>query len=151
MGHAPLVLAGAVVILEREGFIVLQQRSDNRLWSVPGGMIEPGESAEEAAAREVLEETGLHVGSLELLGVCSGGDHHHWYPNGDEAWNVTVVYRCTDISGCVTASDDESVTVRWFALSRPLPPLSPPTMSIFRRLEVVPADSCAMPPSGCPS
>ena len=48
-----------VVILDRDRGVLLQKREDFRIWSLPGGKIEPGESPEAAAVREVLEETGL--------------------------------------------------------------------------------------------
>lgn len=60
VGARPLILAGAgVIIVDNEGRILLQHRSDNGDWGIPGGSMELGESFEEAARREVLEETGL--------------------------------------------------------------------------------------------
>jgi 8-oxo-dGTP diphosphatase len=59
-----LVPAASAVILDAEGRILLVQRGrepGRGLWSVPGGKAEPGETLAEAAAREVLEETGLRV------------------------------------------------------------------------------------------
>lgn len=48
------------------------KRSDNNCWCFPGGAIELGEKVEDAAKREVAEETGLQVKALELFGVFSG-------------------------------------------------------------------------------
>lgn len=69
VGHVtPKVSADAAVFDER-GRILLQLRSDDRTWSLPGGYTDPNESPEETAVRETEEETGLVVEPLELVGV----------------------------------------------------------------------------------
>jgi 8-oxo-dGTP pyrophosphatase MutT (NUDIX family) len=54
--------------------LLLTRRADNGQWCLPGGHMEPGESAAEACAREVLEETGLRVRVAHLIGVYSSPD-----------------------------------------------------------------------------
>ena len=97
-GHRPLIQVGAAVLVEDgEGRLLLQKRTDDHLWSFSAaGSMEPGESAEETARRELLEETGLTAYSLELLGVYSGKEEHHIYPNGDEVYNVEFFFSCRD-------------------------------------------------------
>ena len=61
------------VIKDRDGRLLLIKRGHEPgagLWSLPGGRIEPGESHEQAVAREVLEETGLVVACGRLLGTA---------------------------------------------------------------------------------
>lgn len=68
----PKVAAG--VLVSREGRVLLVQRNHEPglgLWSFPSGYVDRGEVVEEAAAREVLEETGLLVRITRLLGVHS--------------------------------------------------------------------------------
>ena len=78
--------------------------------------MEPGESAEETARRELLEETGLTAYSLELLGVYSGKEEHHIYPNGDEVYNVEFFFSCRDWSGALKRQEEEVEALRFFAL-----------------------------------
>ncbi|MFF5084022.1 NUDIX domain-containing protein [Actinoplanes sp. NPDC000266] len=69
IGREPLVVAGAgVLVRDDRRRVLLQQRSDDGTWSMPGGTVEPGEHLEEAARRELREETGLTAeGHLETL------------------------------------------------------------------------------------
>ena len=69
--------AGAVV-RDTSGRVLLVLRANEPsrgMWSIPGGRIEPGESAAEAAAREVREETGLDVEVGELLYAAAIGPY----------------------------------------------------------------------------
>lgn len=64
--------AGASAALFRDGAVLLVERGSAPfagLWSLPGGVIEAGETAEEAARREVREETGLEAHLSGLTGV----------------------------------------------------------------------------------
>ena len=117
-GHRPLIQVGAAVLVEDgEGRLLLQKRTDDHLWSFSAaGSMEPGESAEETARRELLEETGLTAYSLELLGVYSGKEEHHIYPNGDEVYNVEFAYACRDWSGVPRCQAGEVEALRFFAL-----------------------------------
>ena len=76
VGHRPLIQVGSSVILEDgQGRVLLQRRSDDHCWDcAAAGSMEPGESAEDTARRELLEETGLTAHSLELVEVLSGKD-----------------------------------------------------------------------------
>jgi 8-oxo-dGTP pyrophosphatase MutT (NUDIX family) len=46
--------------------ILLQHRTDDKMWDFPGGFMEPGETSEETAQREVREETWLEIGEMRL-------------------------------------------------------------------------------------
>jgi ADP-ribose pyrophosphatase YjhB (NUDIX family) len=61
-----------LVFLEKEGKILLvRQDYGKRYWSLPGGVMEPGESIEQAAVREVKEETGLDIRVVRVVGLYS--------------------------------------------------------------------------------
>ena len=100
VGHRPLMQVGASIIVEdNQGRILLQLRKDNHCWGYAGGSVELDEKVEDAAKRELFEETGLIANKLTLFGVFSGKDTHYIYPNGDEVSNIDIVYICKDYSG----------------------------------------------------
>lgn len=114
-GSRPLNLAGvAVAVFNEQGQILLQQRR-NGIWGVPGGFVELGESTEEAGRREVFEETGSEIGTLQLISVFSGKEFFVKLPNGDEFYPITIAYLCKDIKGGLLKADGiESLSVQFF-------------------------------------
>lgn len=89
MQGVPVILVAAGVALTNgSGELLLLKRHDG-LWDLPGGHMEAGESLEETASRELLEETGLTAGALDLLGIASGGRVFHKQRN---AYYVTALY-----------------------------------------------------------
>ena len=127
VGHRPLLQVGASVIVEdAAGRALLQRRTDNHMWGYAGGSVELDEVVEDAARRELYEETGLAAGELELFGIFSGPDTHHVYPNGDEVSNIDIVYLCRKWSGEEKPQPEEVEAMGWF-LPDALPEnLSPP-------------------------
>ncbi|WP_049564753.1 NUDIX hydrolase [Streptomyces sp. SBT349] len=96
VGTRPLILPGAaVIVVDSRGHVLLLQRADTGGWGLPGGFTEPGETLEETARREVMEETGLEIRDLSLMHVFSGPDQYFRYPNGDQVFNITTVYTAT--------------------------------------------------------
>lgn len=117
VGHRPLLQVGASVIIENaQQQILLQLRRDNHCWSYPGGSVELDEEVEEAAKRELLEETGLIAHELELFGIFSGKDTHYIYPNGDEVSNIDIVYLCRNYSGTIQCQEEEVMELRFFSI-----------------------------------
>ncbi|WP_054711857.1 NUDIX hydrolase [Bacillus sp. JCM 19041] len=115
VGNQPLVLVGAgVAVMNEEGEFLLQKRFDGT-WSVPGGFLELGESTEEAARREVLEETGIEVGKLDLIDVISGKEYFVKLPNGHEFYPITIAYGSKEIKGGVLKPDGhETIEAAFF-------------------------------------
>lgn len=130
VGSRPLLLVAAGVIVQSSHrAVLLQRRTDDGLWGLPGGALELGETLEDAARRELLEETGLVAGELTLLDVYSGAEFFLRYPNGDEAYVVGATFSAGVIKGQVAEPDGREVTqLRYFALSE-----LPPEMSTFNR------------------
>ncbi len=136
VGHRPLLQVGASVIVEDgQGRVLLQKRTDNHCWGYPGGSTELDERVEDAAARELLEETGLIAGKLELFGVFSGPELHYVYPNGDEVSNIDVVFLCRDYSGVLRCQQEESEALCFFSPGQLPEELSPPIVRPLRAWE----------------
>lgn len=78
--------------------------------------MEIDEKVEDAAKRELYEETGLIAEELHLLGVYSGKEMHNIYPNGDEVSNVDIVYVCRKYSGELKRQESEVEDLRFFSI-----------------------------------
>lgn len=120
VGHSPLILVGAVVVLvDPDGRLLLEKRKfPEGLWGLPGGLMELGESTEDTAKREVLEETGLTVSELRLINVYSGPNHFVVAKNGDEYYVVTTAYYSDVYSGELTVDHEESLSFKFFSPER---------------------------------
>lgn len=112
------------IVVNPAGEVLLQRRSDNGQWGLPGGMLDPGEHPANGIVREVWEETGLHVIPERIVGVYSGPDYIVQYPNGDQTAIVSIAFACRPVSGEPHVHDDESLEIRYFAPDA-LPSLEP--------------------------
>jgi len=124
-GTPVVVQTGAGVIVEdAQGRILMQQRCDDGTWAYPGGRLEVGETLEDCARRETLEECGVRVGALHLLGAFSGPELDHVYPNGNEVWAVDVVYVCREFEGDPVPADGEARQVGFYPIDALPQPVS---------------------------
>jgi 8-oxo-dGTP diphosphatase len=108
----PLVGVGAIII--EDGRVVLVKRGHAPLqgkWSIPGGVLEVGETLRKAVVREAREETGLTIEPGELLGVFErvvpdeqGRMRYHY---------VLIDFLCRSVAGALIAADDAE-EARWF-------------------------------------
>lgn len=114
VGNQEIVLnfSGGIVT-NQNNEILLQLRSDKKLWGLPGGAIEKGESVERAAIREVLEETGIQVKITALLGIYS--NYFDTYPNGDKAQTITTMFIFETIEGSISIHNAETLDLRFFS------------------------------------
>jgi len=113
VGHLPA--AGAIIVDEKNR-VLLQLRTDNNKWSIPGGAIVLGETTEEAAKREVFEETNLIVEELSLFNVYSGEEQHWIYPDGNEVYFISIVYITNKFSGTMKVDGIEGKELKFFAI-----------------------------------
>lgn len=106
----PLVGVGAVVV-EKER-VLLVRRGQEPLkgkWSLPGGMLELGESLKDGVIREVMEETGLAVEPVELIELL---DRVHREDGRVRYHYVIADYLCRVLGGSLQAGSDAD-SVRW--------------------------------------
>ena len=97
--------------------VLLTRRSDNGQWCLPGGSMDPGESASECCAREVLEETGLVISVGRLIGVYSTPHRITEYADGNRKQALDLVFEAVRVGGELTVSD-ETTEVGYFSLEQ---------------------------------
>ena len=103
----------ACLVRDDDGALLLVRHVEGR-WTLPAGAMDPGESPAEAARRETREEASVDVELVRLAGVFGGYPHFHmFYPNGDEAAWVTIVFEARVVGGDAKPGDDETAEVRW--------------------------------------
>ncbi|WP_129727014.1 NUDIX hydrolase [Ectobacillus funiculus] len=133
IGTRPIILNGsAIIVLNHSQEVLLQLRTDTNDWSVPGGAMEIGETLEETASRELLEETGLKSEMLQFLGVLSGKDMYYQYPNGNEVYNVIHVFQADSVAGSLQV-DGEGQELQYFPIEKLPEELNPVTERILHK------------------
>lgn len=136
VGKRPLLQTAASVIIENgKGEVLLGRRTDNGRWGYAGGSIELGESVEDCAKRELFEEFGLIAEELEFFMINSGEETHYIYPNGDEVYNVEIVYICRRYHGTVTPQKEEMSELRFFPRDALPKDISEPILPVIREYE----------------
>ncbi|NLT96323.1 MAG: NUDIX domain-containing protein [Clostridia bacterium] len=107
----------AVIIFNKKGEVLLQKRADFNLWGIPSGHVEPGETVTDAAVREVLEETGLLVKIVRLIGIYSDPRFQilH-YPDGRITHFVTCCFQAEVIGGELKAASPETLELAYFPI-----------------------------------
>ena len=103
-----IVLATSAIVLNDAGEILLQERSDNNSWALPGGTMNPGESVAQCVTREVKEETGLDVKPEYVLGIYSNPAHIVAYSDGEVHQQFSICFFCTILAGEIKISDESS-------------------------------------------
>jgi mutator protein MutT len=103
-------------VFDESGRVLLQKRGDSNKWGFPGGAIELGETPEEAAIRELKEETGLDVTIDSLIGIYTDSDMK--YPNGDNAQSIAIVYKLKALSGELICDNKETIDLKFFDVDK---------------------------------
>lgn len=109
-----LVPATSAIVSNQNGEILLHKRSDNHLWSLPGGGMELGESIEQCIIREVKEETGFDVEVIRCIGIYTDPHHLIQYSDGEVRQQFSILFECRVIGGEIAVSF-ESTQVKFFS------------------------------------
>lgn len=109
----PALTVDMLVFLEGKLLLIRRGRHPYAgMWAAPGGFVDPNERVEEAAERELMEETGLTGIAPQLLGVYSkpGRD-----PRG---WNVSCAFTCQAPAGSSPKAGDDAARAGWFSVEK---------------------------------
>ncbi len=109
-----LVVGSSAVVVDEEGRILLQRRSDSGNWALPGGAMDIGETFAQGVVREVKEETGFDVRIERIVGIYSDPGHVFAYGDGEIRQEFNICLACIIVSGELTVSS-ESTDVRFFS------------------------------------
>ncbi len=107
-----LVIKGKKIILVKRGKNYIEPNK----WALPGGYMEKGETAQQAAVRETLEETGYKTAVVKLLQIVDSPKRRHDYRQ-----SISLVYLMKVIQR-VSGFDEEISEIKWFGLDD-LPPV----------------------------
>lgn len=120
VGHAPIFLnAASGIIINKAGEVLLQRRGrgeKKNAWSLPGGIMEIGETPQDTVRREVREETSLDIDVGKFVGVYTSPELVE-YPNGDKCRMVTQVFECHPSESNIRADGDETLELKYFSLT----------------------------------
>ena len=107
-------VAASGIVFNTNGEILLEKRADNAWWGLPGGHVDVGESVEQAAVREIWEETGVRTRVKRLVGMYSDPQYNVIGEYGGSLIHfVVAIFECEYVSGELQVSD-ESTDVRYF-------------------------------------
>jgi ADP-ribose pyrophosphatase YjhB (NUDIX family) len=113
-----LVPGASALVVDEHGRVLMQRRSDSGNWSLPGGVMDIGETLGQCVIHEVKEETGLDIELTGLLGIYTDPAHVIAYADGEtrQEFNITYLGRVT--GGTITVSH-ESTDVRFIDPTEP--------------------------------
>ncbi|MFI9450483.1 NUDIX hydrolase [Amycolatopsis sp. NPDC052450] len=109
-----IAVAVSAFIQDDEGRILMIRRTDNDLYSIPGGQLELGETLAQAAVREVREETGIECEVTGVIGLYSNPSHVIAYDDGEVRQEFSICFRARYADG-VPRKSLESKEVAWIS------------------------------------
>jgi 8-oxo-dGTP diphosphatase len=118
IGHRKVIHPAARIIIENDaGEILFIRRTDNGRWGLPAGGMEEEEDITACIRREVLEETGLELLEVDLIGISSHPKKESVeYPNGDQVQYFTAEFFCNQWRGVPRAGNEEVKEVRFMEI-----------------------------------
>jgi ADP-ribose pyrophosphatase YjhB (NUDIX family) len=107
-----IVVAVSAFVQDEHGRLLMIRRTDNDLYSIPGGAQDVGETIGQAVIREVKEETGIDIEPTDIIGVYSDPKHVVAYSDGEVRQQFSICFRAQPRGGKLQTSN-ESSEVHW--------------------------------------
>ncbi|MFH9429066.1 NUDIX hydrolase [Streptomyces sp. NPDC017615] len=101
-----IVPSVTAVAVNEAGEVLLIHKTDNNLWALPGGGVDVGESAPDAAVRETKEETGFDVEVTSLVGIYTNPAHVMAYDDGEVRQQFSICFRARIVGGELRTSSE---------------------------------------------
>jgi ADP-ribose pyrophosphatase YjhB (NUDIX family) len=139
---ASLVVPSVFVAVLRHRSLLLVRRCDSGVWELPGGRVDIGETAEQAAVRETAEEAGVHVAITGLVGLFTDPRHVIRSPDGEARQQFAVLFRGRVVGGLPHGDQSETSAAAWIRVED-LPELP---MEAAERSWIAPALAEGSPP-----
>jgi ADP-ribose pyrophosphatase YjhB (NUDIX family) len=105
--------ATTAIVVNKEGKILLERRSDSGLWGILGGVMEYGESITDTAIREIKEEAGLDIAIMYLVGIYTNPKHIIEFSDGEIRQEFSILFACEIVGGEIKISE-ESLELAFF-------------------------------------
>ena len=116
IGSAFLLLPSVtILVFDRKKRVLLVRHHENKVWVAPGGMVEPDEAPDDAARREMQEETGCDVRLVQVFGSYGGPEFRITYQNGDQVGYVMTVYEAEITGGELKPDGQEILEIQFFS------------------------------------
>jgi ADP-ribose pyrophosphatase YjhB (NUDIX family) len=103
-----IVPSVTAIVRDAAGALLMVHKTDNNLWALPGGAVDPGESVTDAVVREVKEETGMNVEIIDLSGIYTAPRHVMAYDDGEVRQQFSLCFRTRLLGGTTTTSSETS-------------------------------------------
>ena len=103
-----IVPSVTAIVTNDVGELLLVHKTDNNLWALPGGGMDPGESIAQAAVRETKEETGMDIEVAGIVGLYTNPQHVIAYDDGEVRQQFSVCFTTRLLGGQISTSSETS-------------------------------------------
>ncbi|MGM1045185.1 MAG: NUDIX domain-containing protein [Bacillota bacterium] len=123
----------AVIVQNGDGEILLLKRQGKEEWGLPIGSMKPGESMEDAASRELWEESGLIADDMRLIDLLSGPQYLKKNSGGDEVYYVIGVYAAIGLRSAIELPFESELSLKYYDLEK-LPIMEPISVHLMEKI-----------------
>jgi 8-oxo-dGTP pyrophosphatase MutT (NUDIX family) len=103
-----IVPSATAIVLNEAGELLMVRKTDNKLWALPGGGMDPGESISQTVVRETKEETGMDVEVTGVVGIYTNPGHVIAYDDGEVRQQMSICFTTNLLGGTIGTSSETS-------------------------------------------